>query len=100
MSQSDFHSKHTPRLEIVSLKGAPTRDERAALEAALVRMVEEERRIRAASVWRRASRAQGRRLGMHDYKDRFTPDDSWRLSARFPAGGREYPGLNGRGDAK
>lgn len=100
MSQSDFHAKHTPKLEILSLKGSPTEDERAALEAAMVRMVEEERRIRAASVWRRASRAQGRRLGMLDYRDRFTADDSWRLSARFPAGGREYPGLNGRGDAK
>jgi hypothetical protein len=37
---------------------------------------------------------------MLDYRDRFSHEDAWRLSARFPYGGREYPGLNGRGDAK
>ena len=37
---------------------------------------------------------------MLDYRDRFAKDDAWRLSARFPFGGREYPGLNGRADAK
>ncbi|MFP5297384.1 MAG: hypothetical protein ACLGHL_00140 [Actinomycetota bacterium] len=100
MSQSDFHAKHTPKLEIVSIDGNPTDEERTAVESALVRMVEEERRNRAASVWRRASRAQGRRLGMYDYRDRFAAEDAWRLSLRFPAGGREYPGLNGRGDAR
>lgn len=100
MTQSDFHAKHTPKLEIVSVEGNPTDAERAAIEAALVRMVEEERRTRAASVWRRASRAKGRRLGMYDYRDRFESADSWRLSLRFPTGGREYSGLNGRGDAK
>jgi hypothetical protein len=62
--------------------------------------VEEERRARAASVWKRAGRAQGRRLGNLDYRDRFDSADAWRLSTRFPFGGREYPGLNGRGDAK
>ena len=31
---------------------------------------------------------------------RFDTADAWRLSTRFPFGGREYPGLNGRGDAK
>lgn len=100
MSQSDFYAKHTPKLEIVSVEGGASDDERRAVEAALIRLVEEERRTRAASVWRRASRAQGRRLGMYDYRDRFAAGDAWRLSARFPAGGREYPGLNGRGDAK
>lgn len=100
MTQSDFHAKHTPKLEIVKIEGDPTPEERSAIEAAVVRLVAEERRLRAASVWRRASRAQGRRLGMYDYRDRFKAADAWRLSARFPAGGREYPGLNGRGDAK
>jgi hypothetical protein len=51
-------------------------------------------------VWKRAGRAQGRRLGNFDYRDRFDSADAWRLSTRFPFGGREYPGLNGRGDAK
>ena len=37
---------------------------------------------------------------MLDYRDRFTHEDAWRLSTRFPFGGREYPGRNGRGDTK
>jgi len=37
---------------------------------------------------------------MGDYRDRFESAEAWRLSTRFPVGGREYPGLNGRGDAK
>ena len=82
------------------MDGSPTDEERAALEIALEELVERERRTLGASLWKRAGRAQGRRLGMYDYRDRFEAADAWRLSARFPAGGREYPGLNGRGDAK
>ncbi len=89
-----------PKLRIVSVEGDPTDEERVAIEAALEKMIEEERRARAASVWKRAGRAQGRRLGNFDYRDRFDSADAWRLSTRFPFGGREYPGLNGRGDAK
>jgi hypothetical protein len=89
-----------PHLRIVSVDGNPTEEERAAIEAAVGKMIEEERRARAASVWKRASRAQGRRLGNFDYRDRFDSADAWRLSTRFPFGGREYPGLNGRGDAR
>jgi hypothetical protein len=89
-----------PNLRLVSVDGDPTPEESAAIEKALNQMVEEERRARAASVWKRAGRAQGRRLGNLDYRDRFDSADAWRLSTRFPFGGREYPGLNGRGDAK
>jgi hypothetical protein len=89
-----------PRLELVSVDGDTDDDERAALQAALDKMAEDERRARSGSVWVRASRSQGRRLGMFDYRDRFNSADAWRLSTRFPFGGREYPGLNGRGDAK
>ena len=89
-----------PRLRIVSVDGNPTDEERAAIATALTQMIEEERRARAASVWKRAGRAQGRRLGNFDYRDRFDSSDAWRLSTRFPFGGREYAGLNGRGDAK
>ena len=92
--------QHRPHLEIVSVEGEVTQAERDAVEEALAMAVEEERRARRASVWARSGRAQGRRLGMYDYRDRFSKDDAWRLSVRFPAGGREYQGLNGRGDAK
>ena len=87
-------------LESIEVAGDPTGDERRAIEAALEALVTAERRGAAASLWRRAGRAQGRRLGMTDYRDRFSRDDAWRLSARFPFGGREYPGLIGRGDAR
>ena len=89
-----------PRLELVSVDGITTDADRHALQLALDKMAEDERRARAGSVWVRASRSQGRRLGMFDYRDRFECADAWRLSTRFPFGGREYPGLNGRGDAK
>lgn len=89
-----------PDLRIVSIDGEPTEAEQAAIQAALEKAIEEERRTTAASLWKRAGRAQGRRLGNLDYRDRFSSDDAWRLSTRFPFGGREYPGLNGRGDAK
>ena len=89
-----------PKLELVSVDGNPTDEEKLILQAAVERMVELERKERAASLWKRASRGQGRRLGMLDYRDRFSSEDAWRLSARFPFGGREYPGLLGRGDAK
>ena len=89
-----------PRLELVSVAGDPSDDEKVTLQAALDRIHEQERQARSSSLWLRAARAQGRRLGMLDYRDRFAKDDAWRLSARFPFGGREYPGLNGRGDSK
>ena len=87
-------------LTIESISGQPSASERAAIEVALKELIETEHRSRALSVWRRASRSQGRRLGMGDYRDRFDPEEAWRLSLRFPNGGREYPGLHGRGDAK
>ena len=89
-----------PRLELVSVDGEITEEEQRSLQAALAKMAEDERRARQSSIWVRASRSQGRRLGMFDYRDRFSSADAWRLSTRFPFGGREYPGLNGRGDAK
>lgn len=87
-------------LELVAVDGGATGEERAAALEALERLVDLERQATTGSLWLRAGRAQGRRLGMLDYRDRFSRDDAWRLSARFPAGGREYPGLAGRGDAK
>ena len=89
-----------PHLELVSVGGDATDEEKAVVQAALEKMVEEERQASASSLWLRASRSQGRRLGMLDYRDRLSHEDAWRLSARFPFGGREYSGLHGRGDAK
>lgn len=90
----------TERFELVSIDGNPTDAERRAIQAALAKELETERAATEPSLWLRAGRSQGRRLGMYDYRDRFAREDAWRLSVRMPSGGREYPGLNGRGDAK
>jgi hypothetical protein len=92
--------KRRQNLHITSISGNPTRAERAAIEEALAELIDQERRDRARSYWRRAGRSQGRRLGMFDYRDRFSREDAWRLSTRFSFGGREYPGRWGRGDTK
>jgi hypothetical protein len=88
------------RLEVVSATGEATDAELRVVLHALERYVESQRVAGTASVWLRAARAQGRRLGMFDYRDRFSHEDVWRLSIRFPYGGREYPGLHGRADAR
>ena len=93
-------SRHRPHLELVSVDGEPTEAEQRALQKALERLLEAERQAQTTSLWLRSSRSQGRRLGMLDYRDRFSREDAWRLSVRFPFGGREYQGLHGRGDAK
>jgi hypothetical protein len=89
-----------PKLELVTISGDPTDEETRAIQAALEEHIESERQASASSLWLRAARAQGRRLGMYDYRDRFSHEDAWRLSTRFPAGGREYPGRLGRGDTR
>jgi hypothetical protein len=88
------------RLTLVEVTGNASAEEIAAIGKSLEHVVGEERNARGASLWLRAGRAQGRRLGNLDYRDRFSPEDAWRLSARFSFGGREYQGLHGRGDAK
>ena len=93
-------ARSRPRLEIIAIDGSPSDEEARAIEEALVQMVEAERAATTSSLWLRAARSQGRRLGMLDYRDRFSRADAWRLSTRFPFGGREYPGRVGRGDTR
>ena len=92
-------SKH-PHLRLVTVEGNPTPEERAVLERALAAIVESQRQARTPSVWLRAGRARGRRLGMYDYRDRFEAEDAWRLSLRFPAAAHEHVGRAGRGDSR
>jgi len=92
--------RRSPRLHLVAIEGNPTDAERGAIARAVTELVERERSAVSTSVWLRAARGHARHLGMYDYRDRFSAEDAWRLSARFPAGGREFPGLNGRGDAR
>lgn len=89
-----------PRLAIVRIDGDPSAEERDEIQAVVSKLVRTEQQESTPSLWARSGRAQSRRLGMFDYRDRFSQDDAWRLSVRMPFGGREYPGRNGRGDAK
>jgi hypothetical protein len=89
-----------PRLQLVAIEGRPNDSERAAIAHALERIVAAELQARAPSMWLRAGRARGRRLGMYDYRDRLHAGEAWSLSLRFPSGGREYQGRAGRGDAR
>lgn len=88
------------RLELVSVDGNPTAEELRAVEEIVERLVDAEHSASSPSLWLRAARSQGRRLGMSDYRDRFDRAEAWRLSTRFPFGGREYAGRHGRGDTK
>jgi hypothetical protein len=97
---TDAARRRRRHLEVVSFEGDPTEDERRAIEEALEHLIDDERAAASPSLWLRAGRAQGRRLGMFDYRDRFSHEDAWRLSARFAFGGREYAGRYGRGDTK
>ena len=98
--ESSVRVRRRPRLEVIAVDGNPTEGEKRAIQEALVQMVEAERAATSSSLWLRAARSQGRRLGMLDYRDRFSREDAWRLSTRFPFGGREYPGRVGRGDTR
>ena len=94
-----YPRKH-PEIEITAARGNPGARELAVITRALESAIEHEREATRPSLWLRGARAQGRRLGVFDYRDRLAHADAWRLSARFPFGGREYRGLWGRGDAK
>ncbi len=98
MSRS--RARRPRRVELVHVGGGATAEELEVIAEAIERIAETERQSRLPSLWLRAGRGQGRRLGMYDYRDRFSHEEAWRLSLRFPTGGREYSGLYGRGDAK
>lgn len=85
-------------LALVSIDGQPTKAERDAAEQALDRLTEEQRRARVDPYWQQVARSRGRGLGFLGLADRLDGADVWRLSARLPAGAREYLGRSGRGD--
>jgi len=89
-----------PSLELVTIDGEPTEAQRAAIERALQHVAAREQNARTPSMWLRAGRATGRRLGAHDYRDRIASEDAWRMSVRLPSGGRDYAGRQGRGDSR
>ena len=75
----------------------PTPDDREAILAAVREVLRREETLARPSTWRLAGWV-GQRVGIVDLY--VAADRRWALSARLPIGGRIFPGLNGRGDAK
>lgn len=73
-------------------------EHRDAILAAVRELLRRESALARPSAWR-LSGWVAQRAGITDF-GRWLPGRQWALSARLPSGGREFPGLNGRGDAK
>ncbi len=75
----------------------PPPSEREAILRAMREVLEHEAALALPPLWTIAGWTH-KRTGVTDL-GRWLPN-VWRLAARLPWGGREYPGLIGRGDAK
>jgi hypothetical protein len=77
----------------------PSDDDREAILAAVRQTLHREAELARPSGWR-LSGWTDLRVGLTDL-GRWIPDHRrWALSTRMPRGGRVFPGLLGRGDAK
>jgi hypothetical protein len=77
----------------------PTDADRQAIIKAVEVMIEREEQLARPSSWR-LSGWVAQRTGITDLARWLPSTRVWPLSTRLPRGGREYPGLGGRGDAK
>lgn len=75
----------------------PSAEDEAAILAAVRAVLRREESFVRPSAWRLAGWT-GQRVGVVDLN--MSPEKRWVLSARMERGGRIFPGLNGRGDAK
>jgi hypothetical protein len=83
----------------IGVSPEPDDDDREAILVAVEELLRREATLATPAAWRLVARTQ-QRIGITDL-GRFVPDGRrWALSTRTPWGGREFPGLNGRGDAK
>jgi hypothetical protein len=83
----------------VRISPEPPDEHRDAILAAVRELLERESSLARPSPWR-VSGWIAHRTGITDL-GRFMPAHRrWPASARMPWGGREFVGLNGRGDAK
>jgi hypothetical protein len=85
---TDFDARITPE---------PSPEDEAAILAAVRDVLEREESFVRPSAWRLAGWT-GQRVGYLDLN--LGADRRWALSTRLERGGRIFPGLNGRGDAK
>jgi hypothetical protein len=77
----------------------PSDEDRSAILAAVDTLLRREAELVRPAVWRLAGWTE-QRVGIGDLRGWIPAEQRWALSARLPAGGRVFPGLNGRGDAK
>jgi len=83
----------------VHISPEPGDDHRKAVLAALRELLDREAGLARPAAWR-VSGWVAQRTGITDLAKWLPPSRHWPLSSRMPWGGREFPGLNGRGDAK
>jgi len=77
----------------------PADDDRDAILAAVRETLEREADLARPSAWRLAGWVD-QRVGLTDLARWVPSQRRWALSTRMPSGGRIFPGLSGRGDAK
>jgi hypothetical protein len=77
----------------------PSDRDREAILAAVAETLRREASLARPSPWRLAGWV-GQRVGLTDLGRWVPTERRWALSSTFPRGGRTFPGLNGRGDAR
>jgi hypothetical protein len=77
----------------------PSDEDREAILATVHELLRREEELARPSVWRLAGWLQ-QRVGIDDIRRWVPTHRRWPLSARWPRGGRVFPGLNGRADGK
>jgi hypothetical protein len=77
----------------------PAPEDRDAILAAVREVLRREESLSRPPQWAVGSWTS-RRIGASDLSRTLPPGRAWVLSARMPWGGREFPGLIGRGDAR
>ncbi|MGH2759779.1 MAG: hypothetical protein ACRDKJ_09465 [Actinomycetota bacterium] len=85
---------HAPRIT-----PDPGTEDRAAILAAVEELLRREDDLARPALWKLAGWTQ-RRVGLTDLRRWIPPQRRWPLSTHLARGGRVFPGLNGRGDAK
>ena len=83
----------------IQIHPEPSDEHRAAILQSVRELLARESSLARPAAWR-LSGWVAQRTGITDLA-RWVPEHRrWPASVRFPWGGREWPGLNGRGDAK